>query len=103
MSIALIGRDEELQRLGHFLEAVPQGARALVVEGEAGTGKTSLLHGALARARDGGALALSARPAEAEASFAYAALADLFGKHHDAWTQLPDPQRRALEIALLLG
>ena len=103
MSIALIGRDEELQRLGHFLEAVPQGARALVVEGEAGTGKTSLLHGALARARDGGALALSARPAEAEASFAYAALADLFGKHHDAWTQLPDPQRRALEIALLLA
>ena len=103
MSVALIGRDEELQRLGHFLEAVPQGARALVVEGEAGAGKTSLLRGALARASDGGALALTSRPAEAEASFAYAALGDLIRKHHDAWTQLPDPQRRALEIALLLA
>ena len=74
-----------------FLAAVPRGARALVIEGEAGAGKTALWEAALALAREAGALVLSARPTEAETSFAHAALGDLLGAHPDALKRLPRP------------
>ena len=103
MGAELIGRDEELRSIERFLEGVPTGARALVIEGEAGAGKTALWEAALGFAQGAGALALTARPAEAEASFAHAALGDLLGAHTEALRGLPRPQRRALEVALLLA
>ena len=102
MSIELVGRDEELMSVGRFLEAIPRGARAMVIEGEAGAGKTSVWHAALERARRDGAVALTARPAQAETSFAHAALGDLIRAQDEARARLPSPQRRALETALLL-
>ena len=38
----VIGRDEELESLRRFLDAVPEAPVALVIEGEAGVGKTAL-------------------------------------------------------------
>ena len=103
MEVELIGRDEELLGMERFLEAVPRGARALLVEGEAGAGKTALWEAALGLATAAGMRTITARPTEAETSFAHAALGDLLGAHSEALAGLPDPQRRALEIALLLA
>ena len=100
MEAELIGRDDELRRVQRFVEAVPSGARALLIAGEAGVGKTSLWQAAVDRARAAGMRAVAARPAEAETSFAYAALGDLLGSHPAVLDELPGPQRRALEVAL---
>src|SRR5207245_10864866 len=44
----------------------------------------------------------SCRPAEAEAKYSYSALGDLLdGVGNDDWPDLPAPQRRALDMALL--
>ncbi len=103
MEAELIGRDEELQRVQQFVEAVPIGARAFLITGDAGVGKTSLWEAALDRADSAGLEALVARPTEAETSFAHAALGDLLGAHRELLADLPRPQRRALEVALLMA
>src|SRR5687768_16008209 len=100
MDAELSGRDEELRSVQLFVEAVPAGARALLITGEAGVGKTSLWQAAVERARAAGMQAVVARPAEAETSFAYAALGDLLGSRPDVLVELPGPQGRALEVAL---
>ena len=38
----VVGRERELAAVGAFLVAVPDGPRALLVEGEAGMGKTTV-------------------------------------------------------------
>ncbi len=101
MEAELIGRDEELQRVQRFLER--PGSRALLIAGEAGVGKTSLWRAAVGRAEAAGMRTIAARPAEAETSFAHAALGDLLGAHPEALEELPAPQRRALEAALLVA
>ena len=102
MSTELVGREEELQRVELFLEAARRRPRALIVEGEAGAGKTSVWEAALAAADRDGVRTLAARPAQAETGFAFAALGDLLGRHADTIAELPPPQRRALEVALLI-
>jgi DNA-binding CsgD family transcriptional regulator len=103
MGVELIGRDSELESAERFVDAVPDGSGALVIEGEAGAGKTSLWEAALDSARRHGNIVLRARPAEAETGFAHAALGDLLHERYDVLERLPDPQRRALEVALLLS
>ena len=87
----------------HFVETVPSGVRALLITGEAGVGKTSLWQAAVDRARAAGLQAVAARPAEAETSFAYAALGDILGSHPAVLDELPGPQSRALEVALRMA
>jgi DNA-binding NarL/FixJ family response regulator len=96
----IVGRDAELRAVERFLAG---GTGALLIEGEAGIGKTTLWQAAVeAGAAEG--LVLAARPAEAEARLSYAALTDLVGGVVDEATDaLPAPQRRALEAALLLA
>jgi hypothetical protein len=101
MEVELIGRDEELLRVQRFLDR--PGARALLIAGEAGVGKTSLWQAAVARAEAEGARTVAARPTEAETTFAHAALGDLLGGRPEALEQIRPPQRRALEAALLLA
>ena len=102
MSTELVGREEELQRVELFLDAARHAPRALVIEGEAGAGKTSIWEAALTAAARAGTPTLAARPAEAETSFAYAALGDLLRDQLEAVADLPSRQRRALEVALRL-
>jgi DNA-binding CsgD family transcriptional regulator len=99
----VIGRRDELDALERFLASVPAGPAGLFVEGAAGIGKTRLWHEALDSARRRGYRVLSARPGGAEVQLAFAGLADLLGDAlDDVLPALPRPQRRALEIALLL-
>ena len=102
MSGQLVGREEELERVELFLDAARHAPRALVLEGEAGVGKTSIWEAALTGAQRAGSRTLVARPGEAETGFAYAALGDLLRDDLDALAELPSRQRRALEAALLL-
>ena len=65
MAEPIIGRRSELRALGRFVEAVPAGGRALLIEGEAGIGKTALLHAGVDVARASGFRVLTARSAPA--------------------------------------
>ena len=96
----LVGRDRELAEIREFLA---QSSGVLLLEGEAGIGKTALLYAAVDAARSSGWRVLLARPAEAEATFAFAGVGDLLRDElGEAMDRLPPPQRRALAVALLL-
>jgi DNA-binding CsgD family transcriptional regulator len=98
----VIGREPELAAIARLLTAARSTTACLVLEGEAGIGKTTLWRAAVERAREEGYLVLRSRPSEAEAQVALSAVEELVdGVPEDAWTALPPPQRRALEIALL--
>jgi DNA-binding CsgD family transcriptional regulator/tetratricopeptide (TPR) repeat protein len=98
----LVGREEELHRVELFLDAARRSPRVLLIEGEAGAGKTSVWEAGLAAAGRAGSIAVAARPAEAETGFAYAALGDLLRERTDGLEGLPGRLRQALEVALLL-
>jgi DNA-binding CsgD family transcriptional regulator len=98
----IIGREPELERIERFLDRLEEGPAALVLEGQAGAGKTTLWREAVARAEARGCLVLRSRAAESEATLSFAGLADLLGPVLDGvLPALPPPQRRALEVALL--
>jgi DNA-binding CsgD family transcriptional regulator len=101
---ALVGRELELARVDLFLEGVAsRSPHALLIEGEPGAGKTALWREGLSSARARGYRTLVARPVEIEAALSFAGLVDLFEPVlEDTLPRLPEPQRRALEIALLL-
>jgi DNA-binding CsgD family transcriptional regulator len=74
----------------------------LVIEGEAGIGKTTLWLSAIASAKNRGFRVLSAQAGQAESTLAYAATADLLGDvEADVLDQLPEVQRIALDRVLL--
>jgi DNA-binding CsgD family transcriptional regulator len=99
---ALLGRQRELADADAFLDAIEAGPAALVVEGEPGIGKTALWAEVLGKAAARSYQVLSARPAETEARLGFAALADLLaGVGNEVVADLPEPQRRALDSALL--
>ena len=100
---AIVGRDEELERLGGFLSAAAEAPAAAVLEGEAGIGKTTLWRWTLDTARARGFTVLSASPAAAETALSFAALDDLLEPVvGDVLPRLAPPRRAALEAALLL-
>src|SRR5918996_1170735 len=96
----LVGREQELETIRACV--VDEGPMALVIDGEAGIGKTTLLREAVASASGAGASVLMAWPAPVEADLAFSALGDLLGEALDEVVpELPEPQANALEIALL--
>ena len=100
----LVGREEELGAIVRLLDDRDRLPGASVLSGEAGIGKTTLWLAGLDAAAARGYRILSARPAEAEATFSFAGLTDLLGNAADEiLSELPPIQRRALEAALLLG
>ena len=102
MADPLIGRDQELDAVRAFFSTRETAQRVVVLEGEAGIGKTSVWEAAIAAERPGRQV-LRARPAEAEMALSFAGLSDLLTDVVDqALAGLPAPQRRALEVALLL-
>jgi DNA-binding CsgD family transcriptional regulator len=104
MLAEIVGRDRELRALEAFLDRVPEGPVAVVIEGEAGIGKTTLWRAALSAARERGLVTLEARPGERETALSLAAVGDLLGGVlEDVLPALPDAQRQALEAALRLG
>ena len=99
----ILGRAEELAALRRFVAEVPAGPASFVVEGDPGIGKTMLWRAAVEAAREASCCVLVCRPAGSEVRLAFAALGDLLEEVlDDALPALPVPQRRALEVALLL-
>ena len=99
----VIGRDAELARTAAFLDALSSGPSGLVIEGEAGAGKTTLWLAGVEEARERGYRVLETRPAEAEAGLPFAGLGDLVESVVDeVIEELPEPQADALRVALLL-
>jgi DNA-binding CsgD family transcriptional regulator len=97
-----IGRKSERAFIYRFLDDVPGGPASLLVLGEAGIGKTTLWKDALVEAGRRAYITLVCRPVEAEARLSYASLGDLLGGVLDrTLPSLPEPQRHALELALL--
>jgi DNA-binding CsgD family transcriptional regulator len=99
---AVIAREQELASLREFVAASRAGARALVLDGDAGIGKTTLWSAGVDAARERSLRVLTARPAVAERRLAHAGLGDLLEDVlEEVLPALPPPRRRALEIALL--
>ena len=98
----IVGREEELSALHAFVGDGPTGPRVLVLQGEAGIGKSTLWLAGVEHARERGWCVLSSRPAEAELALAHVGLGDLFdGVLDDVLPTLSAPRRHALEVALL--
>lgn len=97
-----VGRDAELDEVDEFLIRLRIASSVLALEGEAGIGKTTIWQEALRRATEAGMLVLSCRPAAAEAKLSFSGLSDMLEPvGAEALGQLPEPQRHALEVALL--
>jgi DNA-binding CsgD family transcriptional regulator len=104
MPAPVVGRDAELASLHDFVERVGAGAAALVLEGEAGMGKTTLWRAALEYAEGMGMTVLQAEPVESETTLSYAGIADLLDPVlEEALEPLPAVQQRALSRALVLS
>ena len=102
VSSEVFGREAELEVLDRFLDDVSSRSAGLLIEGEAGIGKTTLWLAAARTARDRGYRVLEARPAESEARLSYAALTDLIGLVFTEMRDLlPPPQERALAVVAL--
>jgi hypothetical protein len=89
------GSTRLLQELGDgYAEA--SGGGALVVRGEAGIGKSTLLEAAALRTRERDETVVSATGIPSEARFAFAGLRELLLPFLETRDRLPRPQRRAL-------
>lgn len=94
-----VGRDDVVAEV----EQARRLTRRVVLEGPPGIGKTTTLQLVLDRSRHDGVLVLAAAPTEVESDLPYAALADVLRPLHRYLTELPAPQRVALEAALLFA
>jgi len=89
----ICGREAEIQALGEALDRVASGGPAIVlVEGEAGIGKTRLLAQVLQDARGRGMLVAAGRAEELERTRPFGVLAAAFGCTRSS----PDPRRAAI-------
>ena len=99
----IVGRTAELGEVDTWF-AGSNHARAalLVIQGQAGIGKTSIWSEAASRASQAGWQVLSCRSGASDAALAYVGLTDLLSViPDDVLRTLPEPQRRPLAIALL--
>jgi DNA-binding NarL/FixJ family response regulator len=102
MTDQVLGRGAEIEAAGAAFDRLDEGPLALLIEGPAGIGKTTMWHAAIAAALDRGARLLTTRASETEARLAFSGLSDLLGGLDDGvLEELPGPQRRALDVALL--
>lgn len=102
MTEHVVSRSAESRATAAFLAAAAERPAGLLIEGEAGIGKTTLWLAGIAQARDNGFQVLLARAGQAESVMAYAAVADLVRDVDAAvLADLPDLQRLALDRVLL--
>lgn len=100
MSEGLVEREAEARTVAEFLSQAQTDPTGLVVEGEAGIGKTVLALEAVSQAAARGFRVLLTRGSPAEVSYAYAAVADLLsGIGDDVLAGLPKIQCMALTRA----
>ena len=98
----VIGREQELATIEGALTELGDGPWALSIEGEAGIGKMTLWQAGVDAALLLGYRVLTARIGAMETKLSFTTLGDLLDPVVDeALPELPDPQRAALEVALL--
>jgi DNA-binding CsgD family transcriptional regulator len=98
----VVGREVESRAVEEFLASVSAGPCALLVEGAAGIGKTTVWLAGLERAPQLGFRVLSTRSAPAESVLAFSSLATLLdGVDESVIAELPPPQRLAIDRVLL--
>jgi DNA-binding CsgD family transcriptional regulator len=100
--MGIVSRPDEQQAVAEFLDSAAREPSALVIEGSAGTGKTTMCLQAVERAQERRMRVLTTRPAIAESVVAYTALADLIGGvDAGLLAGLPEPQLKAVDHVLL--
>jgi len=100
---SLVGRDAEIARVEAAVRPPYAEDLAILIEGPAGIGKTSLLRVGVALAEGAGVTVLYARPVEAEATYSYATLSDLLGAALPSLEgRLAETHRKALALALAI-
>jgi DNA-binding CsgD family transcriptional regulator len=100
--VQVVGRQAELERIGGFLDPTG-GGLALLLEGVAGIGKTTLWRAGIELARQQQYRVLWCRPTASETAFSFAALGDLLTPVvGEVLARLPPPQRAAIGAALAL-
>jgi predicted ATPase len=93
-ALEVTGREAEMGLLATFLREDPGRPTALVLQGEAGIGKTTILRAALERAQPSDLRVLAIRLSAGEAELPFAALADLIEETGDeGLAALAPPQR----------
>jgi DNA-binding CsgD family transcriptional regulator len=103
MAASIVGRDDELAAVEAFVVGIEDGASVLVLEGEAGMGKTTLWQAGVVAAEERGVRVLHALPAESETALGFSGLGDLLdGVLDEALAPVPAGQRAALSRALVL-
>src|SRR5215211_4089608 len=99
----VVGRDQEVAALATYLDARTRLPAVLLLEGEAGIGKTTLWRQGIELARARGYRVLSCRGSVSEAQLSFVALGDLLGDElQEVLPALPRPQAKALAVALLV-
>ena len=79
----VIGRRGEQERVDRFLDALPDGPAALVLEGAPGIGKTTVWRGAVGAGRRRSYRVLVCRASESEAALSFLGLGDLLDRVSD--------------------
>ncbi len=100
-SAGIIGREAEIEALDRFVADDAAEPTALLMDGEAGIGKSTLFEHAIQAARRLRHTILVARPARSETDLSYVALVELLdGVDPQIIDGLPPPQTRVLNLLL---
>jgi DNA-binding CsgD family transcriptional regulator len=99
----VVGRDHEQRILSGLIDSLTVGGGALVVLGEPGMGKTSLLRVVADYASRRDVSVHMLRGIESEAVLPFAAIMDLLSPLQEHLTTVPTIQREALEVCLALS
>lgn len=98
----IVGRESELGQIARFLDAIADGPTSLLIEGEAGIGKTTLWQAGVDGGADRGYRVLATRCGQSETKLSLTGLGDLMDPLLDeALAELPAPLAAALETAFL--
>jgi hypothetical protein len=99
----LLGRERELAAIDELLDRPPEAGGSLLVQGEAGIGKTTLLDAAAHRAVGRRMTVLRTAGVPSETEMPFAGLDRLLRPHLQRIADVPGPQRDALSSALGLS
>ena len=98
-SPSLLGREQELREVDRILSRTSQDGGALLIRGDAGVGKSSILAEAITRAEAAGARVLRTTGVQSETKLPYAGLHQLLRPWIAGIDQLASPQRGAIRAA----
>jgi DNA-binding CsgD family transcriptional regulator/KaiC/GvpD/RAD55 family RecA-like ATPase len=101
MAQTIVGRTNEITAIERFLADPITEPSALLIEGEAGIGKTTLFNELLRIAAEGGQTVLRCRPARSEMDLSYVGMMELLGDlDEEVLHALPAPQARVMNLIL---